>query len=72
MKKKELVKTIESFCPSETAEEWDNCGFQVNCGKEDVRCVLVSLEVTDKIIEEAIEEGADFILTHHPLLFQGI
>ncbi len=72
MKKNELIKTIEAFCPSATAEDWDNCGFQVNCGKEEIACVLVSLEVTNEIIDEAIEEGADFILTHHPLLFQGI
>lgn len=72
MKKDELIRVIESFCPSETAEEWDNCGFQINCKGEDIKCVLVTLEVTSEIIEEAIAEGADFILTHHPLLFQGV
>ena len=54
------------------AESWDNCGFQINCSGEDVQTVLVSLEVTNQIIDEAIAEGADLILTHHPLLFQGI
>ena len=72
MKRKELIRAIESFCPSAAAEAWDNCGFQVNCGKEEIACVLVSLEVTNEIIDEAIAEGADFILTHHPLLFQGV
>ncbi|WP_425754839.1 Nif3-like dinuclear metal center hexameric protein [Ihubacter sp. rT4E-8] len=72
MKKQRLIEKIEELCSSDMAESWDNCGFQINCSGEDVQTVLVSLEVTNQIIDEAIAEGADLILTHHPLLFQGI
>ncbi len=74
MHKKKLVEIIEGFCPSETAEAWDNCGFQLDLGGalKEIRKVLVSLEVTEAVIDEAIELGADLILTHHPLLFSGV
>ena len=72
MKKIDLIKTIESLCPSDTAESWDNCGLQVNNTAGEVAAVLVALEVTGQVIEEAAEKGAQMILTHHPMLFHGI
>ena len=72
MNKRDLVRIIEDFCPVETAESWDNCGFQIDCGNERIDRILVSLEVTGKVIEEAKELKVDMILTHHPLLFTGI
>lgn len=72
MNKQKLIECIERICPSETAEDWDNCGFQIDCMPEEVDKVLVSLEVTDAVIDEAVSQGARLILTHHPLLFGGI
>lgn len=72
MNKKALAAIIEEICPSETAESWDNCGFQLDVGAEDIKTVLVSLEVTGAVIDEAVRKGAQMILTHHPLLFSGI
>lgn len=72
MNRKHLIEIIESISPSDTAESWDNCGWQVSCAGEEVKTVLVALEVTNQVIDEAIEEGAELILTHHPLLFSGI
>lgn len=72
MNKNKLIERIESFCPIELAEEWDNCGFQVNVAQNNIETVLVSLEITNAVIDEAVEEGADLILVHHPLLFSGI
>lgn len=72
MKKDKFVEIMESFCPLDIAEDWDNCGIQVNCRNNRVNKVLVSLEITNSVIDEAIEEKVDLILTHHPLLFSGI
>lgn len=74
MNKKELIETMEQICPSELAEAWDNCGFQIDCTGEDkeIEKVLVSLEVTDAVIDEAMEAGAQLIVTHHPLIFGGV
>ena len=54
MKYRDIVKAIEKTAPPYLAEEWDNCGTQVFTGQEDVSSVLVCLEITDKVIAEAI------------------
>lgn len=73
MDKKQLIEIIEDISPSELAEPWDNCGFQIDCmpGSGADR-ILVSLEVTNDVIDEAVRCGADLILTHHPLIFGGV
>ena len=63
---------IETLCPSDTAEAWDNCGFQINGMKQDIDKVLVALEITEAVIDEAQEKGVQLILTHHPLLFSAV
>jgi dinuclear metal center YbgI/SA1388 family protein len=65
----ELIKQVEVFAPLEIQEEWDNCGWQINLHRVDTSKLLVALEITDAVIEEAISIGADLILTHHPLYF---
>ena len=72
MNKQEFIKVIEGFCPLDLQESWDNCGFQVDTGKADIKRVLVTLEVTNEVIDEAIEHEADLILAHHPMLFSPI
>ncbi len=72
MNKKDLTEIIDGFCPLDLQEEWDNCGYQVNASGEEVTSVLVTLEITNEIIDEAVEHGANFILTHHPMLFHSV
>jgi len=72
MNKKEFVRRLESVCPIELQESWDNCGFQINTDRQDVNRVLVALEITSEIVDEAIEQDADFILVHHPMLFSPL
>lgn len=68
---KDITNCIEGFCPLDLAEEWDNSGIQVDTGRP-VTTVLVALEATDEVVDEAIERGADLIVTHHPLLFSPV
>lgn len=72
MKREQLIEIIEQISPGSIAESWDNCGWQVKCAGDGVKTVLVALEVTHQVIDEAIREGAELILTHHPLLFSGV
>ncbi len=72
MKMSELIAEIEVIAPRELEEEWDNCGMQINMGNKEVNRVLVALEITKGVISEAIEKNIDFIITHHPLLFEKI
>ena len=72
MKKTDLLKILDKIAPVSLAEDWDNCGMQVDLGKEEINRVLVAMEVTQDVIEKARECGADMIIAHHPLLFSYI
>jgi len=69
MQKEELIRKIEDFAPLDLAEEWDNSGVQIDMGYPKADKVLVALEVTDAVIDEAMNCDADWIVTHHPLIF---
>ncbi|MBQ2311645.1 MAG: Nif3-like dinuclear metal center hexameric protein [Firmicutes bacterium] len=68
MKKQVLLDILNKIAPFDLAEDWDNCGMQVDLGKTEIDKVYVALEVSDEIIDRAAECGADMIITHHPLL----
>lgn len=72
MIKEKFYRILEQICPSELAEDWDNSGLQLNSKYHEVSKVLVALEITDDVIDEALEKNADMIVTHHPLLFKPV
>lgn len=72
MKLENMIGLLEEIAPLDTQENWDNSGIQLTSGPMEIRKVLVTLEITDAVIEEAADENADMIITHHPLLFSGI
>lgn len=68
MKLKEIVEILETVAPPECGADWDNSGVQIDVGN-DVNRVMFCLDVTDDIIDEAISNKIDLIVSHHPLLF---
>lgn len=72
MKCKDLIAKLEELSPAMYAMDWDNSGLLVGDGEKEVTKVLLSVDVTDEVIEEAIREGANMILSHHPLIFSKI
>lgn len=72
MKINDLIKCLEEFAPVELAEKWDNVGFLVGDRNSEVNKVLIALEITDEVIDEAIEKDVELIITHHPLIFKTI
>lgn len=72
MKIKEIYDYLDSVAPFSTAAEWDNTGLSVGSLNCEVEKVLVSLDVTNSVIEKATEIGADLVLTHHPLIFSPV
>ena len=68
----ELLHKLETYAPMSTAEEWDNTGFAVGDLSKEVNTVVVALDLTDAVIEEAVKKKADLILTHHPVLFNAL
>ena len=72
MKVREIVSVIEMTAPLRLQEEWDNSGLQVGFPDADVRKVLVCLDVTEAIVDEAAAKGCGMIVSHHPLLFKPL
>ena len=70
------VSDIESFLnevfPPENALSYDNVGLIAGDRDKIVSAILISLDLTDKAIEKARENGANLIVTHHPIIFGGI
>ena len=70
--KSKLIETLEQIAPLSLAESWDNCGMQIDLQPEAINKILVCLEMSKDILEEAKMKNADFIVTHHPLYFRGL
>ncbi|NDC41229.1 MAG: Nif3-like dinuclear metal center hexameric protein [Chitinophagia bacterium] len=72
MKLSEIISVLEAYAPKEYQESYDNCGLQVGDLQADITAALLTLDVTEEIITEAIEKGANLIVAHHPVIFGGI
>lgn len=71
MKKiKDIIEIMEDFAPQNLKEDFDNVGFMVGDKEKDVKKILLALDCTLDIIEEAKNKNIDLIITHHPLLFR--
>lgn len=72
MQIKEIIDAIEAFAPLSLQESWDNSGVQV--GRVDVEStgVLLTLDITEYAVTEATRMGINLIVSHHPLLFDGL
>jgi dinuclear metal center YbgI/SA1388 family protein len=68
----QIAEAVEQIAPLPLAEEWDNCGLQVGDPAAPVGLVLVALTPLPEVFEEAEEKGADFLLFHHPLIFDPL
>ena len=68
----EVIACIEQMAPLAYQESWDNSGVQVGDVNQDVKAVLLCVDITETTLDEAIERGANLIISHHPLIFKGI
>ena len=69
---KDIMSAIEAIAPTVYQESYDNTGLQVGNPDAEVTGVLISLDVTEAVLEEAIQLGCNMIVAHHPLIFSGI
>ena len=65
----ELIAIIEKTAPLQLKEAWDNPGLAVGDPEQVIEKVLIGMDVTMGLIDEANALGAQLILTHHPMLF---
>jgi dinuclear metal center YbgI/SA1388 family protein len=71
-KVRDIVKVIEEFAPLGIQESWDNSGLCIGSPDAPVSSVLLGLDCTPELVDEAVSCGADMIVTHHPLIFSGL
>ena len=71
-KVKDVVSVIEEFAPLGIQESWDNSGLCIGSPESAVSSVLLGLDCTPELVDEAVSAGADMIVTHHPLIFSGL
>ncbi|MGE5474118.1 MAG: Nif3-like dinuclear metal center hexameric protein [Ignavibacteriales bacterium] len=67
-----IIKYMEQMAPSKLTQKWDNTGLLIGDAEQKVKKILVALDVTPDIADEAIAIGADMIVAHHPLIFKPL
>ena len=72
IKCQDLIEKIEERYPRIYACDWDNVGLLAGDREQEVRSVYIALDATDGVINRALKEKADLLLTHHPMIFGSI
>ncbi len=65
----DIFELLNKFAPVERKMDFDNVGFLVGSGETEVSKILVALDITDEVVQEAVDVGAQLIVSHHPLFF---
>lgn len=68
----EIIQTIEAVAPRPLQESYDNSGIQVGDITTSAEAALLCIDITEAVIDEAIALGVNLVISHHPLIFQGI
>jgi len=68
----DIIEYMQELAPLHLAEDWDNVGLIVGNRQNEVKRVMLCLDATSKVVDEAVERNVDMIISHHPLIFKGI
>jgi dinuclear metal center YbgI/SA1388 family protein len=69
---KDLLNTLDEIAAFGLAEQWDNVGLMLGDPNKSINGVLVALDPTEEVLSEALQIGADCIITHHPLILHPL
>lgn len=72
MKLKHLGKNLENLAPLSYQMSFDNSGLLVGHPEDPIKKVLLTVDVTDEVLDEAVDQKADCIIAHHPLIFKEL
>ena len=72
MRLKELCTYLDSAIPLSLQEGYDNSGLQIGLPEMDLTSALITLDVTEEVVDEAVSQKCNLIISHHPLIFTGI
>jgi len=68
----QVISFFEEIAPIQYQETYDNSGLQVGNAQDEIRAALLTLDVTEAVLDEAIAKGCNLIIAHHPLIFSGL
>ncbi len=68
----QICNLLEKLAPRYLAEKWDNVGLQVGNPCQKVNRILVTLDITEEVLNEASDKDVDMIISHHPLIFEPL
>ncbi len=69
---KDVINYLETIAPLAYQESYDNCGLLTGNQKDNVRGIIISLDCTEEVVQEAIDKNCNLIVTHHPIIFSGL
>ncbi len=72
MKVADICQIIEEVAPLALCESYDNVGLLVGDPRMELRAVLLCIDVTEAVLDEALQKGCNMIVSHHPLIFRGV
>ena len=69
---KDVMDLMELIAPKSLAQKWDNVGLMLGNPEKSVKKIMVALDLSSRVAEEALEEKVDMIVTHHPVFFKPV
>ncbi|MBB6610296.1 Nif3-like dinuclear metal center hexameric protein [Pontibacter sp. Tf4] len=69
---KDIVQVLEQYAPPAYQESYDNAGLQTGNPTDEVTGVLIALDCTEAVLDEALEKGCNMVVVHHPVIFKGV
>ena len=72
MKIKDIVSQIEKIAPPGLAQQWDNTGLLIGDSDSAVKKVLLTIDITHEVVKEAKQNGCNFIISYHPVIWDGL
>ncbi len=69
---REISQVLENYAPLEFQEEYDNAGLIIGNPETKISGVLITLDITGEVLDEAIQNNCNLVISHHPLIFTGL
>lgn len=69
---KDIYEEINKMAPFSMQESYDNSGIIVGSGEKEANKILLALDITKSVAKEAAEKGFDLVISHHPVIFEGL
>jgi len=68
----EITRYLENFAPTSLQESYDNSGLIVGSPDKEINKILITLDITEEVLDEAIRDNCDMVVAHHPIIFKGL